>query len=202
MDFFLFGSGKGDEDADNVFVTEPVVEWRDNKPFFVENNVLIPASSIKGALAHRTAYNYNKLRRYYAEEHQLKDENENPAVKVLFGTEGNNGKDNSGIRGNVIVNDLLEAKLKDKVFSHIKNDYFTGGTIEGALFQEKSAYGAGVEYVEEILVQTSAIQNDEVCKAFEQSLKDLCNGYLPLGGSTGRGNGFFYGKVLKNDIEL
>ena len=57
QDFFLFGSGFGDDDADNTPAVERVVEWRDGKPCFSQQRTLVPASSVKGALAHRTAYN-------------------------------------------------------------------------------------------------------------------------------------------------
>lgn len=60
--FFLFGAGGGDETADMIPVKEEVVEWSDpNHPKFSEQRTLIPGTSVKGALAHRVAYHYNKL---------------------------------------------------------------------------------------------------------------------------------------------
>ena len=66
-DFFLFGSGMGDEDADITPVSEAYIEWTDGKPTFKERGVLIPATSVKGALAHRTAYYWNKLNNRFAD---------------------------------------------------------------------------------------------------------------------------------------
>lgn len=63
-DFFLFSAGFGDEDADNKSKTEKYFTWDSGKPELKENQdyLLIPATSIKGALAHRTAFHYNHLK--------------------------------------------------------------------------------------------------------------------------------------------
>lgn len=64
IDFFLFDAGAGDVDADNVPKKELSVDWAANgKPFINEKNeqYLIPATSVKGAISHRTAYHYNVL---------------------------------------------------------------------------------------------------------------------------------------------
>lgn len=58
--FFHFGSGLGDAEVDDTNYKEMVIQWDNNKPDFKEKFV-IPGTSIKGALAHRTAFHYNKL---------------------------------------------------------------------------------------------------------------------------------------------
>lgn len=47
QDFFLFGSGFGDDDADNTPAVERVVEWGNGKPCFSQQRTLVPASSVK-----------------------------------------------------------------------------------------------------------------------------------------------------------
>ena len=69
--FYLFGAGFGNKQADAIPKTESYFEWdKDGKnPKLVGNfpkkqhfgKILIPATSVKGALAHRTAFHYNKL---------------------------------------------------------------------------------------------------------------------------------------------
>lgn len=194
MDFFFFSSGQGDEDADNVAVSESVIIWNaDGKPVFKENQVLIPMSSVKGAIAHRTAYHYNKLTCYYATTETIINPKPNHAVEVLFGKAGNNKEEIK--RGNVIMGDIIQGDLTDKTFYHVKIDAFTGGSIDGALFQEKSVNGRGQTYELDILVNRKALEEDAVKKAFEQSLDDICNGLLPLGGATNRGYGIFIGEL-------
>jgi len=72
-DFFLFGSGFGSEDgsADMSYVTEKVIDWESGEGKFTEEKVLIPATSVKGALAHRTAFHFNRICGVFAD--QLKD---------------------------------------------------------------------------------------------------------------------------------
>ena len=208
-DFFLIGSGMGDDDADSVPVVEAVVTWDGDKPKFEERQVLIPASSVKGALSHRTAYHYNKRKGHYADEIDKVSDYvgvRNAAVRKLFGcaageneeAAGDKAPVNAPRRGNVLLGDVFLPVQDTKVFYHNKIDYFTGGTINGALFQEKSVYGKGCSFKMEILVHRDALEEDDVREAFEQSLRDLCAGLLPLGGATGRGNGIFEGKLYKN----
>jgi len=66
-DFFLFGAGEGSEVADMIAVTEDVVEWNGNTPKIIKDNLLIPASSVKGAIAHRVAFHFNKKKGLYAD---------------------------------------------------------------------------------------------------------------------------------------
>jgi len=56
--FHHFGAGYGDAFVDQINYKEEVIEWDDKTPNFVEKYV-IPATSIKGVLAHRVAYYYN-----------------------------------------------------------------------------------------------------------------------------------------------
>lgn len=59
-DFFLFSAGYGDDDADNKPKTEKYFEWKNGKPRLIQEDfLLIPATSIKGAIAHRVAYYFN-----------------------------------------------------------------------------------------------------------------------------------------------
>lgn len=62
-DFFLFGAGYGDNDADNKPKTERYFEWTSGKPELIKSDcLLIPGTSIKGAISHRVAFHYNKER--------------------------------------------------------------------------------------------------------------------------------------------
>lgn len=205
LDFMLFGSGMGDEEADNTPMTDIVVEWNEQgKPCFSKQKTLIPAASVKGALAHRTAYHFNKRKGIFAENLKSKEERNkyvggsNDAVQALFGASVEDVANKRGKRGNVILSDVIQHEVETKVFHHNKIDYFTGGTIDGALFQEKSIWGKGKSYELEILVDNNALADEDVKLAFEKSLEDLCKGLLPLGGVTGRGNGVFSGELKKN----
>ncbi len=205
-DFFLFGSGFGDDEVDMTPVKEKKVVWKDGKGELTEELVLIPATSVKGALAHRVAYHYNKLTGVYADNLETEDERKNvvgknnKAVKALFGSEGEiddvTKKMVNQVRGNVFFSDIIENKLDDKILNHVSIDRFTGGAIDSALFDEKTTFGNGKSFKTEILVEKAAFNENAAFKeAFETALKDIIDGLLPLGGGVNRGNGCFGGSV-------
>ena len=214
LDFFMFGSGMGDSDADNVYVSELIVSWgSDDKPYIdkdkeckPQKRVLIPGSSVKGAIAHRTAYHYNKIKGNFAENYKDKEKREeitgsnNKAVAEIFGK----ADGDKFTRGRILIDDVIkgQAEPKSKSFFHNKIDQFTGGTMDGALFQEKVIYDKDTEYTFDIYVENSALADDDIKKAFVQSLRDICAGLLPLGGITNRGNGIFTGTATENDEPL
>ena len=207
-DFFLFGSGFGDEEADMTPVKETIVTgWEIGKAELKEVYYLVPATSIKGAIAHRVAFHYNRKKKRFADDKTMtvNDRNQylgknNKAVKLLFGSEGDE-KGKGKLRGNVILSDLFINNVSEKLLNHVAIDRFTGGAIKGALFSEKTLYGGGNELKIKILVKMKDM-DDDVVIAFEQTLDDICKGMLPLGGGINRGHGIFTGTIKKNGGEL
>jgi len=211
--FFIFSEGFGDDKADNKPVTEEIAIY-ENGTINFEEKTLIPASSIKGALSHRTAFHYNKLTEKWADQllspnnKQLIDftvkcytGSANDAVFELFGGGAGDEKREDGQRGKVILNDFYYSDTEvenDKIFNHVAIDRFTGGALDGALFSEKVSTLAE-ETVFEFTVYLDYDKEDTIQKAFEETLKDVCKGLLPLGGMTTKGHGIFTGKVLKNN---
>lgn len=226
-DFFMFGSGFGDDEADMTPVKSRKISWKDGKAELKNNLVLIPATSVKGALAHRVAFHYNVLVGNTADklkpeidairqDTSLKKEEQdkkielvkdryvgknNEAVKILFGSEGekigNKMKDQA--RGNLIFSDIIENPVEDKILNHVAIDRFTGGAIDGALFSEKTTYGKGQEYEFTILANNEALKDENIKEALKLSLNDICSGLLPLGGGVNRGNGVFTGSFTINE---
>lgn len=218
-DFFLFGSGFGSDDADMTPVRESVITWSSNgTPKFEDKYTLIPASSVKGALSHRVAFHYNKLTGIFAEE--LKDEDiknhvgdKNLAVRALFGRAGE--KEGEQEIGSVISSDVLQYStlMKPKILNHVAIDRFTGGAIDGALFQEEVLYGKDAPFSLTFYLDKDRIDSkleainskdkkETIIKAFELGLNDICTGMLPLGGGVNRGHGSFNGEIIKDNITL
>ena len=214
-DFLLFGSELGDNDADSTYVTERQVEWEGKLGRIAEDRemLLIPGSSLKGAIAHRTSFYYNKQSEVFADSlgtgERIADYTgkNNAAVSLLFGTDGDK-KGRGKRRGHVFFTDLFiirhSPSKHDHIFNHVKIDRFTGGVIKGALFSERAAYLPDTEITFEIIVdrqsmkQSDASQIDRALFAFESALRDVCSGMLPLGGKVNKGNGRFYGSINKN----
>lgn len=206
LDFILFSSGLGDENSDMAIMHEPIIEWESGKGHWVDekDTIVIPASSVKGAIAHRTAFHYNRLCGAFADDNteQATTGNDNHAVRSLFGYAGNgDGKDKQ--RGRVLFTDIVAKRMAEdepKILNHVKIDRFTGGTINGALFCEEPLF-ADKEEVKLCMDVIGNSDDENVIKAFECALSDICHGLLPLGGGVNRGNGRFQGTMIKNGKE-
>jgi len=218
-DFFLFGSGFASDNADISPVKEDVIIWKDGIPSIQHSCVLIPASSLKGAIAHRTAFYYNKQNQVFADKLERPGDalgffgKENFAVRALFGSEGANEQGQR--RGAVIFSDIVEkTPASEKLLNHVSIDRFTGGAIDGAKFDEEVTDASGQAFQTTIFVDGKCL--DEYCatekcvgesakgdvlQAFEKALKDVVTGMLPLGGGVNRGHGIFGGecKVYDNN---
>jgi CRISPR/Cas system CSM-associated protein Csm3 (group 7 of RAMP superfamily) len=271
--FFLFGAGFGDEDADMKPKTERYFDWSSGSPKLEESqeHLLIPATSVKGAITHRVAYHYNILKEAYrnkleansdlitdfnskeaidnftsididrlkidaksAEWETMKSkienmniqdffnksnhwgefihtsdvnknkgsssepiEENNEAVRTLFGYAKS---DKDGARGKVILSDVYLKKNTnvEKVFSHVAIDRFTLGGIDGALYQEKVVTSDAFEL--DIFIEKSALKEGNIKKALKNTLDDLVNGQLQLGGNTTKGHGAFTGSYNSENI--
>lgn len=188
-DFFMFGSGFGDDDADQTPVVEKVIDYA-NKGLSA-NHILIPATSIKGAIAHRTAYHYNLQNELF-----IGNDEARLVISELFGEAKNSKKEIDGSKGKVLFSDLFKLdRGETKVFDHVAIDRFTGGGIDGVLFQEKTTAQSD-EWEVEMLLEKGV--SDEFVKAFESALADVCRGMLALGGATTKGHGVFSGEILKD----
>ena len=205
-DFYSFGSGFGDDDVDMTPVYEEVIEWENEKtPIFSKKKILIPATSVKGAISHRVAFHFNKLNKVFADEIddlESKTGENNDAVKALFGCGKGSEADDKGKRGNVIFSDVfIPNKNETKILNHVAIDRFTGGSIDGALFDEKVIYQED-DIKFELLVKSDVLRGENIEQALENTLKDICTGMLPLGGSVMRGHGCFSGEITKNGEKL
>ena len=205
--FFLFSEGFGDDEADNRPLEEEVMIYKDGKIDF-EQQTIIPATSIKGAISHRVAYHYNKLKQKYADQGEGAVGVDNYAVNLLFGQAGqdNTGKAIDAKAGNVFINDFYYSKKQidnSKILNHVAIDRFTGGAMDGALFSEKVSRLKSGCFDFDVFVSKSTLEKDvEVKQAFEETLKDICKGLLPLGGMTTKGHGIFTGSLLSEGKEL
>lgn len=266
--FFIFGSGMSSKEANLTPKREKCWQWEPGKEPRLEALTLIPATSIKGAIAHRLAYHYNlsqgtsieKLLKTMAlpafdteqavqalirqqlpadieqldfapessawgelerklqsltidqsplwqayqdqaaqyadyDDHPLLPVGENnPAVAAIFGSAK---KENGGAWGKAIFSDIyLSGVYATHFFNHVSIDRFTGGARAGALFtQEVSASGQWPAM--DIFIASEALKDPAIKAAFEKTLTDLCNGLLPVGGSTAKGHG-----ALKGDWQI
>lgn len=204
-DFFSFGAGFGDKVVDDIQVREECIEWNDKNEGTFKEKYLIPATSLKGAIAHRVAFYSNLKEGKYAMQIQAKEFDNysggmNKAVGLLFGYQ----KDKEDLRrGICIFNDLFveknDDKEKEKVFNHVSIDRFTGGAIDGALFSEKVIDGRNLKLKTIIMVKDTGEEGlNDALDCLERALKDIDLGTLTFGGGSGRGHGTFKCEIIKN----
>lgn len=200
LDFIMFGSGFASEDGNSDMTTAKAskVDWSSGKGEMKIEQMLIPATSVKGALRHRVAYHFNRLTGKWATSPDavaaiLKDRNE---VDDLFGYQSED--ESKTVPGRVFFSDVIEldANAKQKLLNHVSIDRFTGGAIDGALFTEQVDYAP--EQCFKLEIKVKGILEGTLKEAFETALDDICEGRLPLGGGVNRGNGIFKGTRASN----
>lgn len=195
--------------------TEWRVIWNNNNQAEIkrqEDAIVIPATSIKGALSHRLAFHYNCQARQFVEDDLAQVETDNLAVKTLFGLE-KNGVNGEGHAGFVILNDIYVREPdtnKRQVIMHNAIDRFTGGTIDGALYGEELLWQTKIPL--ELYLDTKGLSNylnqanlsETEClniqTALQKTLEDLIQGRIAIGAGSNRGHGFL--KVVDKDVQL
>jgi CRISPR/Cas system CSM-associated protein Csm3 (group 7 of RAMP superfamily) len=208
------------------YVTEKVIDWESGEGKFTDEKVLIPATSVKGALAHRTAFHFNRdiklfsdqimdggkmeamLKNGYGIPESLKKfDSNNQEHRLVMASEGNpavralfgySANNNDGQRGNVLFSDIFLSD-KDKSKQKLLNHVAIDRFTGGAI--EGALFSEEVAASKEqfnlkIFVKEGV--NPDYLKAFECALNDICTGMLPLGGGTMRGHGCFNGELFKN----
>lgn len=209
-DFWRIGQGETplheDHDADLLPQSEARIFWSEQEPSQQAEirlqQPLLPASAVKGALAHRLAYHYNRLMGRFARDQADLVENppaelvdNNPAVIALFGY-AKDKKDNNtteGRAGNVVIDDVyLDVKPTLSQLMHTGIDRFTGGVRDGALFAEEMLWQSDIE-LQLMFDQKRLALDDTMKQALAATLQDLCDGQLALGAGASKGHGFFSG---------
>lgn len=210
-DFLMTGSGVDPENqADDAQLYVPWVKWRTENGSVsgsVSEVPILPGSSIKGVLAHRTAYHYNQGAGVSIDPENLPNAEEwegmikqhtgsaNAAVKDLFGEVVAHSED-KGQAGKVFIGDLdlsFITKLADAQ-PHVKIDPFTGGASDSALFSERPLLRNG-ENTLTLKIEIRGELSDQSKAAFEAALGDLSEGRLPVGAGGAIGYGFLVGKL-------
>ncbi|MGI5864015.1 MAG: RAMP superfamily CRISPR-associated protein [Myxococcales bacterium] len=207
-DYWIFGGGvpigvegARERDPDILPVTEECIVWEQaaqgEKGRVGERRRLVPASSVKGALRHRTAFHARRFNGAWAKPGEDVAKPAEPAEVVeLFGDANSNSK--RGRPGCVYLRDVYLKPEKAPVgyLDHVCIDRFTGAPMDGMLFSEAPLHGVKGKLELEILVESSKV-SDEAKKAFDAALEDLVSGRLALGAGANRGHGYFKGTIRR-----
>jgi CRISPR/Cas system CSM-associated protein Csm3 (group 7 of RAMP superfamily) len=206
--YWMFGGGTDESGVDMAPAREARILWSAGKGAVAEDALVIPGSSVKGAIAHRVAFHHNAIVQEFADG-KTRDAIEavagsrNKAIRQLFGYvkgEGEaDGAKGEGQRGRVIIDDFfVPEEPSSQIVHHVSIDRFTGGARTGALFSERPLW-QGLDWPLSVTVCEPQAISVEARKALGLALADLAGSRLALGGGTGRGNGYFTGSVRWSD---
>lgn len=196
--------------ADLLPKLEQKVNWETGKAAFSAAQLLIPASSIKGTLAHRIAFHANCIAGRWATNSKLANGNyakeNDPEIQNLFGSaynyNSNTNQQTKGRIGRILIDDSFviftkkEIETNFKLMMHNVIDRFTGGVRVHMLFMEELVWQKGIEI--KLIIDTHNITHS-ARHALQLTLLDLCQGRLSLGNDTGKGHGFFTGTISWSD---
>jgi CRISPR/Cas system CMR subunit Cmr4 (Cas7 group RAMP superfamily) len=197
-----------DKEADMLPKTEVCVVWESNNPRIQQNKqepLLIPATSIKGALSHRIAFHDNCLNARWAEDVLTEDADESPnaLIQQVFGyaKDSKNTNAPSGQIGHVMIDDVYLSHHDFGVQMHNCIDRFTGGVREHMLFSEELVWKSQQPITINITFDKHKLSelNQTQKTAISRALNDLCEGRLALGGGSNKGHGFMKGNCNWSD---
>ncbi len=183
------------KDPDDVPHHEAMIVWHGDRATLHSKVAVAPASSIKGALAHRVAFHANCLMKKWESDALIGEAN--PAVSSLFGSMADGDQ---GCAGRVFVEDAFlfaEDHRTPKVHwqMHTSLDRFTGGVRDKVLFGEEILWRESLDL--NVWVNDAGL-DDLARKAWRLALDDLKEGRLSLGGGMARGHGWFAGEEFEH----
>jgi len=207
---WLFDGGDGQEGDNMAPMRESRVVPDGNRLGVAAPDYLIPGSSIKGALAHRTRWHLNRLRGRWMGTSP--DETAERAFVWLFGTVSDRSdKRQMGgipprISGLLHIDDIyLECPDEGadmQAVQHVAIDRFTGGVRAGMLYRERIVKPRKAGSDVTLLLASDPLEAmrpdppeagiaDLAEQALAAALDDLSKGRLTLGAGAGRGLGGF-----------
>lgn len=184
---------------------ETIVTWQTNGARLRPRIAILPASSIKGALAHRSAYHWHLLKQCFVEDFepealaQWDTSTHCEAIRALFGYAKDHDETDPKAKtdaaaGCIVIDDIYldvdALALKSKVLTHNSTDRFTGGVRERMLFTEELLYQTEVTLHITLLPRFATLEA-EIRTAFQRALQDLCDGKLAIGAGDTKGHGYF-----------
>ncbi|MGN0916175.1 MAG: RAMP superfamily CRISPR-associated protein [Succinivibrio sp.] len=175
------GANSKDSEVDMVCLMTPVL--KSNTEGYIYKYT-IPGSSLRGVIRHRIHYILTALDR---------DKENDDELNSIFGTVSGS----KGCSGHIKCFDTYLDVDKTQHVQHVAIDRFTGGAIDGALFDEAPIWEKGlllntkIEFADLTAFQVALLMH---------ALLDICQGDAPIGGGTNRGNGFLRLKDLDKGI--
>lgn len=198
------GKAGDDKEADMLAKTETCVVWKNGQASIMENKkepLLIPATSVKGALSHRIAFHDNCLNGVWAEDIDEETAHQpNALVTKVFG-HAKDSDQQSGQVGCVLIDDVFLEHNDFGIQMHNCIDRFTGGVRDHMLFSEELAWKSKQSITINMTFDRAKLNEltPQQKNAIHKAIQDLCEGRLALGAGSNKGHGFMTGKCVWSD---
>lgn len=166
----IAGVNQNDVDADLAFVSTPYFDYKQKQVTYKQ---VIPGTSFKGAIAHRVFDIANVL---------YGDDKACTVIDKMFGAISGQYQG----EGHISVLDTELKQSHEVVVQHVAIDRFTGGAVDGALFNEAPIWDKNVEVPLTLYFKKLPI---ECVKLLAFALLDLADSSLAVGNGVNRGNG-------------
>lgn len=175
----LIGHSSQDKQITRAPYEEQWIDWSSGKGACARAHFVVPASSIKGPLRHRTLF------------HLRKKGADSSLVDDLFGHAKQAG---GGQAGALRFFDATPEGGQTITQTHVGLDRFTGGARDGVLFTDQMLWRPKIT----IRIQRLRDVHEQAEKAFKAAIDDLKNGLVGIGADWGDGCGVF--ETLEGDI--
>lgn len=190
---------RGDKAPKLVPKQEVRVRWNKQLGALNPGDVLIPASSIKGVLAHRSSFHAHRLAQRWAEDQTQPlwetDRQHCPEAQTLFGLINDDDSD-TGHVGRVVIDDtwIKASEVDVELITHNAIDRFSGGVRNRMLFTEQVVIKG--QFTLQLMLDLRGLSADDpALQALQAALADLVEGRLAIGAKSSTGHGYLQGTV-------
>jgi len=192
--------------------TEVAVQWPAEKGLAqLQPRIVIPGTSIKGAVAHRLAFHDRRLRGAWASaeavKNALKDHPQaTPGLAQWLGRIkiSDTDTDAASQAGGLIFEDIVIAPPSTKQVGHRTHnsiDRFTGGVRDGLLFTEEYLFRVSLPTRLHLTLAACRRTDAHAWDALRLTLSDLVSGRLAIGADSAGGLGYLQGSYPENEFE-
>lgn len=186
------GSNSIDEDVDMVCLATPIFDYAKKS---YEEYYTLSGSAFRGVIRHRV-YDILLACDSSKDDFSVKEQRALQSLNKIFGCIHSD----KSLCGHVHCHDIyLDKEIVSQKVQHVAIDRFTGGAIEGALFDEAPIWqkelllNVRISLRELSLYQTAVLLH---------ALLDICLGEAAVGGGVNRGNGILRLKDLEKGLEI
>lgn len=173
------------------------VTWNGSQASLSPRRLVVPGSSIKGALAHRAAYHHRRLSGIFAgDPDPVGDEARNAMFGHAKKSTANMPGSSSGQAGCVCIDDIYLEPNRIAAQMHNSIDRFTGGVRDGVLYSEELVWKHELPLSISIERKRLECVPQTARRAFDLALADLLEGRLALGAAASRGHGYVRGQAV------